>query len=219
MINQRVEQITRITRDIEPSLSKAVASHPGYGIGGVENALISTSCGFTTGILQKHLAEAHHIPTERLIAERLDTLPRDPVFSRYLNHVLLHEPESGTIIDPTYSQFVRLFGASYIEVAQKADLIDAFPNEKIAVFPSREYQQFASEFTRFCIGKRAFIADQLGADTARQQDFFTGLDDTEVPQIVASIWNLDNYEKFPLSQEDQDSTLFRGAMDILTNEK
>ena len=212
-------ELTPILQQLTEPLEAAIVTHPGFRAGGSHNALHHSCCGFATALLQEELVNSHGIETSRVVASKIDMIPRDPLFSRYLNHVVLYSADHDAIIDPSYSQFMKLFGINSLDAAKHPDLVGLYPTEKIAVIESGTHHEFADSFVSHCLGVRAAAASLVGKERTDNLSFFNGTPDDDVRKAIAAIWDIDLYEPFPLDDSDRQVSLHVTAREALIANK
>jgi len=156
-------------------------------LGGInrEARLGMAVCGIVSVALSEALA-AQEIEHELVISKpKLDVDPdKEHVF------VLLKDD---TIIDATYAQFYEYAGLNpgYISMSGRTRF---FPHEKIATFPIGEHQKLV---TQMSLRARYFMDHYEPVnELAFQRIDFKDLDEEQIAEQYAQIWEPDNIELF-----------------------
>lgn len=186
--------INEVTSLLEKGLKKVDTMH--HLEAGLQ--LRSSNCGLATATLQLYLQELYDIPTERLLA----VPPKAPrgLNSRRMAHVVLcHE---GTIIDPTYSQFLGYVGLQAFRVSEHGSLQQLWPEAKIAYIDQSKTDQFADNLASYAHKIAPTIHDIRGDEVRYTPDSaLSNKSFAEKRDIYRDIWSANNYAPIELDQQ------------------
>lgn len=191
---------------LEQPLSNSVAARAGYET--IGDPLRTTTCGFTSGVLHEVLATYADIDTRRVIS-RSNELFALTGKSRESEHVYLltESHEQGTIIDPTYSQFVSVIGLTQRLASQRPELNAFYPQERIVIVTPDNVDEFCHNFARITYGardkvyqaQREVYPGKTDSDLARHMD----LTESDISRIYQDIWTPDNANAYPITNHEQ----------------
>lgn len=199
MLDKSFNSLRGLLDYVTPTLGEAVATHPDYSLGGSGHALRYSSCGFATALLQRHLEREYGIATHRLRNASILTVPKRPSSSGAYDHVVLHEPHHDLVIDPTYSQFMSLFGLTAIRASvMSSELRDQlYPKAQIALFPATDYREFSSSIIAYAAATETERVESVGPiGISKNTRLPAGLSEETINHVVAEIWNIDRYEPY-----------------------
>jgi hypothetical protein len=197
------EHLKTIVKDVTPALEKVLATDSLTSKIPESLQLRYTQCGLGTAALQRVLLDEYDIPTDRQIT-RLEEAPRGLNF-RIGNHVILRAGDQ--MIDPTYGQFMNYVGLTH-RSAVEHDIAHLYPPRKIMVYGVDNARAFANTFA-----EHAYNIDRSGLIPRPKVELepdgaLRGASLEEMQRVYQSIWNPDNYEPFPVTDQDK---WFQGA--------
>lgn len=144
------ESLQQIIETIRPSLETELSdcAHATFHFGHESRNLLPLQlripiCGLASRALQNVLREQHNIDTE-LMGVTTNVIPGyrgEPVPHR---HVMLHTETDA--IDPTFGQYMGLFGLFHGEVIRDPNLMNMYPSNRIAIYSLAQAAHFAEEF-------------------------------------------------------------------------
>jgi hypothetical protein len=142
------------------------------------------ACGVASLAIAQHLREQGQQP------ELVISTPELSIDSNRRHVFLL---VGGTVIDPSYSQFLGYAGLTpgYVMFGGKDD----FPTPKIESFKLEESRNIVNRLTRIS----QHILDHLDKDVEKQlfgTPEFVGMDEAEMGAIFSEIWNPDNFDTY-----------------------
>ncbi len=167
-------------------------------------------CGLASRSLQIVLRERYDIDTT-LMGVTTNVIPSyrgEPIPHR---HVMLHGKNDA--IDPTFGQYMGLFGLSFGSAIHDPDLMNMYPRERIAVYPLAHAARFAEEFANH--GHNLVPNIPKPKHTERSPyGILRNASLTESVNLMQELWNPKSYEMHKLYNPDSEELMQIESRDL-----
>ncbi len=188
-----LEVLTAAVNKEIPAVKAALGRHVLYGGFSDDMRLRIPACGAASSVLSHLLERNHGIKTQRQLAVlgELCVFGDEPI-----RHVLLHEPNTGTVIDPTYSQFLNQVGVTPYIAREYPQLATLFPEAEVAVVPSGDEASFGQRYAQHALASRARVMSELyglGVHFMEPDGKLLHASDDEITASYARVWMPERY--------------------------
>lgn len=211
------EALQQIIKSIRPTLESELSNcaHAMFHFGLESRHLLPLQlrvpvCGLASRSLQIVLRERYDIDTTVMgVTTRVIPGYRgEPVPHR---HVMLHSEKNA--IDPTFGQYMGLFGLSFGMAVKNHNLIDLYPRKRIAVYPLAQAARFAEQFANH--GHNLVPNIPKPEHTERSPyGVLRNASLTESVNVMQELWNPKSYEVHKLDNPDSEELMQIESRDL-----